>query len=132
VRAILGAISVLVSAVPTSAANDATSTGPSATQLEQFGSVEKVQCSMVNAVMAKILRKAGDKAHADSYALRALQFMNPDAQPSDSLASEVDNAANEAVNIVEKEAESKVELRSIIAQCDKGASIASIMINEKE
>jgi hypothetical protein len=89
--------------------------GPSAAQLEKFGPVEKVQCSMVNAVMAKILRKAGDKAHADSYAFRALQFLNPNAKASDTLALEVEDAANEALAIVEKEAESKVERRSIIA-----------------
>jgi hypothetical protein len=128
VKVVLGFIAALMLATPVLAA----APGPTAAQLEQFEPVEKVQCSMVNAVMAKIMRKAGDKAHADAYALRALQFMNPNGKASDALALEVEDAANEALAIVEKEAESKVELRSIVVQCDNGASIPSIMNDEKQ
>lgn len=106
---------------------------PNAEKLKSMSVENRVSCSVVNAAMSKIVRKSGDAKHAGAYAARALQFVSSEEiWKAGTTTKMLDDLTNQAVDLANTEPESKIELRSVITQCDTWVELEPIMPNTSE
>lgn len=103
---------------------------PNVEKLENMSFEDRVSCRVVNTAISKMVLKSGDKTHADAYAVRGLQFIsNEEAGETGVTVSILNDLTDKMIDLANKEPESKIELRSIITQCDTWVEVEPIMPN---